>query len=488
MNKTLLSLVILALSVLVYVCWNPMNIVQQFTVWLYIYYLIYGSVLLYVVMIFLIYKGFTHAFPFNAESYYILFKVGLIFSLMGAFSWVIRKPLKQEFLENQVLEYMSLFHNQKVSFAIPCFQNRSIYKNISENFLDQSEGAIHNAIAFYGPPGAGKTTFLKLFSRQNQGIIYYSLEQSDIDDLKPLQKFVDRFFLTTFWSPVSWFFTEVIMEMSEKPNFDSIKELFSSERFIQKLNKKIGKNPTFIFDNGNLLKDDHSNKTFKKIMDFMKFASDEEKFRVILSGSEGWTPTTLSQSFDPRRLSIIVLDPDFTKEEAKQFYKCYRKTDEFFEEAYEILKGNIAALKDFFTLFKGPETSENFNETIRTMINRMAGDFDKAKINFQDIITKSDDLELKEIEVKKILILFNKLIKEKDRLLLNEEVKQLLPKNMITLNVLKVYEEKGENYVDFQTHLHRAYVENELGMKDQRKFEKIRKAIYENYQNLTLMQ
>ena len=67
--------------------------------------------------------------------------------------------------------------------------------------------------------------------------------------------------------------------------------------------------------------------------------------------------------------------------------------------------------------------------------NRKKGDFAKVNINFQQIIMKNDKLKWNESELRKILILFNKLIKQKGRLLIDEEISKLIIENMMEFNV-----------------------------------------------------
>lgn len=362
------------------------------------------------------------------------------------------------------MQSVKLFSQAKQGINYRCFQNRNAYAEWHNEFLDDEKD--YHVHILYGPKGSGKTTFLKLFAKNNTGVFYYPTSYSDLDEKYPFQNLVNSIFFHVNVNPMSWIWTYSYMNFWPKPDFNEMIKFFSDEDVSKQLQSSLGKQPIFILDDVNLLKEEKSRKYFLLLVKFMKMAADTKKIHVILSGSEGWFPLIFKKEFDKKRIMKAHVFNEFTQVEALNYFKCLREKNdsiEFLESVYEALGGSSSD----YTKLNGLLKHHNFAYRLEILIEEAGEDFHNANIRFSFIRHNRKRLELTVDELKGTLSLMYKLIHANGRLKIDEATDSMIHESIIKMNVFKVYLDLKEDvkYIDFQTNMHRFYAEKKLGYR-----------------------
>ena len=174
----------------------------------------------------------------------------------------------------------------------------------------------------------------------------------------------------------------------ERPNFAKFQRLFNSKSISEYFKKTFGRAPVFIFDSVNILQQSESG--MKKLLSFAKSALRNKYFRIILAGSEGWTPEYVSKHFNPFRLNSLQLLSEFTEEESYNFHKCLRKMDseEIIKKTYSLIKGHPDEYSHFARLadiYPDLLSEDNYVKIINRMLITISRDFENSSINFVKI-------------------------------------------------------------------------------------------------------
>ena len=167
----------------------------------------------------------------------------------------------------------------------------------------------------------------------------------------------------------------------ERPNFAKFQRLFNSKSTSEYFKKTFGRAPVFIFDNVNILQKSESG--MEELLEFARLSSGNNYFRVILAGSEGWTPEYVSKNFNPFRLNSLQLLSEFTEEESYNFHKCLRKMDseEIIKKTYSLIKGHPDEYRYFASLadiYPDPLSEDNYVKIINNLLGAIRTDFEKS--------------------------------------------------------------------------------------------------------------
>ena len=279
--------------------------------------------------------------------------------------------------------------------------------------------------------------------------------------------------------------------MVEKPDFSKFKQLFNSESTSEHFKKSFGRAPLFIFDSVNILQQSESG--MKKLLSFAKSALRNKYFRIILAGSEGWTPEYVSKHFNLFRLNSLQLPPEFTEEESYNFHKCLRKMDseEIIKKTYSLIKGHPDEYRYFARLadnYPDPLSEGNYFKIINRMLITISRDFLKSSINFVKIYENMiKDLKKEPSKILSSIKLMNLLINNKGPLPVIT-VEKLIDDEIMSENVFKKYSiDSEEDLIDFQTNLHRVFASKNMGYfngtsyKVKWTFEQFKDSLKKNY-------
>ncbi|CAG8651761.1 4208_t:CDS:2 [Ambispora gerdemannii] len=305
-------------------------------------------------------KSSPYLDKFTALAYY--FVGGLAFFISGdnLYSWYVNR--RNERLLNKTMEKGT---RPEVGISGDEYVSRPVIAERLKKIIQPYKGqSFYNVVC--GEHGTGKTTLIKIASREvGQGVIYVDTP-ADIEDFG---KAFGRALNFTFEEHISWsgqLMRKVLGNTNykfEDPKWKRAMEAFKRASEVYKA--KHGKPPVIVYDNVSRMV--HKNPEILDILqDDAKDNADDRKYIAVFVSSEGSVPRRMeSRSAWSRADKPVMEIGDLSEKESMDYLIDKRKINSVeAKKLYELVGGRIVDLKSVAGKFLAGQSFEVIKKSI----------------------------------------------------------------------------------------------------------------------------